>query len=175
MSSMERVRKKVEAPPPPVDPSLSRRFWIGGAILGVLVGVGVAFLAVPPIFDHYFGVADIELGHTYRGNGIALTVEDVATEFVVDRLHVSVLLQVEDQEGRWCPAPTSIRAELTSGFRALPESSDPPLADPCVPGALTGPVLLRFSFPRITEGEPHILHIDDPRVRLYLRPGEPGE
>ena len=90
-------------------------------------------------------------------------------------LQTRQLLQVEDQDGRWCPAPTSIRAELTSGFRALPESSDPPLADPCVPGALTGPVLLRCSFPRITEGEPHIHHIDDPRVRLDLQPGEPGE
>ena len=172
---MERVRKKIEAPPPPVDPSLSRRFWIGGAILGVLAGVVFAFVAIPPIFDHYFGVADIELGHTYRSDGIALTVEEVSTEFVVDRLLVSIVLLVEDPEARWCPSPTSIRAELSSGFRVLPQASEPPLPDPCVPGALTGPVLFTFSFPRVTEGQPHILHIDDPRVRLYLQPGEPGE
>ncbi|MGD9934228.1 MAG: hypothetical protein AB7T37_10990 [Dehalococcoidia bacterium] len=175
MSSMERVRKKIEAPPPPVDPSLSRRFWIGGAVLGVLAGVVFVVFAVPPIFDHYFGVADIELGQTYRSDGIALTVEEVSTEFVVDRLEVAVVLLVEDPEARWCPHPTSIRAELSSGFRVLPESSDPPLSAPCVPGALTGPVTLTFSFPRVTEGDPHILHIDDPRVRLYLRPGKPGE
>lgn len=175
MSSMERVRKKIEAPPPPVDPSLSRRFWIGGAVLGVLAGVAFVVFAIPPIFDHYFGVADIELGHTYRKDGVALTVDDVSTRFEGDRLHVAVVLRVDDPEARWCPSPTSIRAELTSGFRVLPESSEPPLPDPCVAGALAGPIHLAFSFPRVTEGEPHILHIDDPRVRLYLQPGEPGE
>lgn len=177
MSSVQpaRVRKKVEAPPPPVDPLVRKRWWVGGAILGVIAGVLVAVLAVPPIFDHYFGIADIGLGQTYRHGGISFTVQNVSITAAGGRRVMHVDLEVGDRAGEWCPTRSALRLELEGGFRAQPESTQPPLAEPCVPGALTGAVQLVFSFPETAVGEPHILQIDDPKVRLWLQPGEPGE
>lgn len=177
MSSAQptRVRKKIEAPPPPVDPLVRKRWWVGGAILGVIAGVLFAVLAVPPIFDHYFGIADIGLGHTYRDGGMSFTVSNVATVESGDRRLVTVDLEVGDRDAEWCPTRSTMRLELDGGFRVQPESSEPPLTDPCVAGALTGTVQMVFSFPVTATGEPHILHIDDPKVRLWLQPGEPGE
>ena len=51
-----------------------------GAILGVIAGALIAFLALPPLFSHYFGAADIELGKSYAADGRVLQVIESARQ-----------------------------------------------------------------------------------------------
>jgi hypothetical protein len=165
-------RRRLAQEAPGTPPSIKRKWWYGGAILGTLVGAVVAVLAIPPVFDRYFGIADIALGHTYDGQQVDLRVEESRRS--ADGGRIEVVLAVSENTG-WCPAASAFRLEFAGNVSLGGARLDPD------PGDCGGGVFARDALTLSFEGrnreldDLHILHIDDPKVRLWLQPGEPGE
>jgi hypothetical protein len=165
------LRQRIPEEAPSTPPSIRRLYWYGGAVLGVVAGVVIALLVVPPIFNHYFGVADIALGHTYRGEGVALRVASAGLA-ESDPGRFVVVLDVLANEG-WCPDPSDFRLELANRL-SIGGASLSPAPDACVDGRLEAAALeVSFASGGREPGQLHILHVEHPRVRFWLQPGEP--
>ncbi len=169
-----RVRRRVAQEEPGTPPSIKRLYWYGGAALGVLAGVLIALFVVPPIFDRYFGVADIELGHEYGGEGVRMGVTSAGAA-ADDPGRFNIVLAIAENDG-WCPTASDFRLELVGrvsigGAQLTPDPASCRGSGPLEAETLT------VSFPAGVHSadELHILHIEDPKVRFWLQPAEPGE
>jgi hypothetical protein len=172
-----RARKPVEQPQPETPGSIRRLYWYSGAVLGVLAGVLIAAFVVPPIFDRYFGVADIALGDSYDGNVAELRVTglDVSYDGSENLDRFEIVLTVDRSEG-WCPSASDFRLELEGNVTLGGATLDP--APGCVAGeseVAEGRLAVSFDGRGHAADAMHILHLSDPEVRFWLKEGEPGE
>lgn len=143
------------------DTSGRRGCMTVGALLGVAVGLVIALVVMPRVFDHYFGTADIELGKTWEGTD-GRTARVIDAERLPDgTFHVRVVLA-----GDWNTTEAPPRLEVTKVSGRL---------SPSTQSVEDGAGAVVFQFPPVgVEGaEPRVLHFSDPRVRLHLQPGEP--
>jgi hypothetical protein len=170
-----RVRRRLEQPEPATPPNIRRLYWYGGAALGVLAGVLIALFVVPPIFDRYFGIADVELGHSHETEAVTLAGASAGLS-ADDPTRFEILLDVTGNSG-WCPTPADFRLELRGNVSIGAPRLDPAADDCAATGAPIDTPTLAVSFPANgrTADQLHILHITDPKVRFWLQPGEPGE
>jgi hypothetical protein len=166
-----RLRQRIPEEAPATPPSIRRLYWYGGAALGVVAGVVIALFVVPALFNRYFGVADIALGHTYRNDGLALRVVSAGLTPTEPGRFVIVLDVLANEA--WCPDPSDFRLELISRV-SVAGAALTPGPEACVEGRLAAAVL-SVSFASGARGpeQLHILHVDHPRVRFWLQPGEP--
>jgi hypothetical protein len=172
MTEPEPARRRVAAEASESEGG-NRIAWLVGGALGIVVGVIVAFLVVPPVFDHYFGVADIELGKSYRaesaGREARLTVREVRSG-PEGTDSVEVLLEVVAPDG-WGPGADTFRLRWSDGLVSAAASSDPPLLEGADAGRGTFEVVLRYRLHAL-DG-PRALVLEYPGVRFHLQPGEP--
>jgi hypothetical protein len=151
-----------------------RTYWLGGALLGVVVGGLIAFFVIPPLFDRYFSTADIALGQTYRrGDGLAIRALPAREVTGAGEARIEVGLEVGGT-AKWCPEPRHFRLELEGGVSLAGARFEPP--PPCPDGGM-GPGLLAITFAAGNHeaGEARTLHVAEPKARFWLQPGEPGE
>jgi hypothetical protein len=165
-----RVRRRIASEEPSTDPSIKRLYWWGGAVAGVVIGAVAAFFAIPPVFDRYFGVADIALGDQYESGDLSLGVTSAG--LAADGQRFEVVLDVGENHG-WCPADAVFRLELEDRISIGSATVDPARCEHAAP--LVGPVTLSFAAGSHGGELLRILHVDDPEVRFWLQPGEPGE
>jgi hypothetical protein len=150
-----------------------RTAWLVGGVLGIVAGVVVAFLVVPPVFDHYFGVADIELGKRYRtessGREAHITVREVRSgPEGTDSLEI--VLAVDAPEG-WGPGDGTFRLRWSDGLVSAATTSEPPLLEGADTGSGSFEVVLRYQLHPL-DG-PRLDVLEYPGVRFHLQPGEP--
>lgn len=173
--AQQRVRRRIEHEEPATPPSIRRLYWYGGAALGVLAGVLVALFVVPPIFDRYFGVADIALGHEYRADAAIIRVERAGAA-AGDPARFEVVLAVRENHS-WCPTASDFRLELEGRVSIGAPRLEPDTALCAAAGTPFQGTTLTLSFPAggRDPADLRVLHVADPRVRFWLQPGEPGE
>ena len=171
-----RTRRPIEQPQPETPPSIRRFYWYGGAALGVLAGALLALFAIPPLFDRYFGVADVALGHEYHGDVAELAVLSAEAELDPagrpDRFIIVLDVRRADS---WCPAATDFRLELEGNVSLGGATIDPLPECGGEASAPTGPMTVAFDARGHGANAMHILHLAEPEVRFWLKPGEPGE
>ncbi len=140
----------------------------------------VAFFVVPPVFDHYFGTADVELGHEHRAEGRALRVVE-ARRVAADGQEFPGVFEVElvvTASRTWTPEADNFSLELTTGgdrLALLPPDPARPETSLAMPLGQERRLVLRFAGTARRDTAPRILHVSDPRARFHLQPGEPGE
>ncbi len=172
MTTEQPARRRVSSDIPTDDASGRRRVLFIGAVLGIVAGVFVALFAIPPLFDRYFGVADIELGTAYRDGGFEVRIAGVeaAAQAEGGRTVARVTLALKGDAGSWCPADDRLLLEFEGGVRAARSGGLPPLA--CDGNAATGTVVLEFPAAGTT---PAILHSEALDARFHLQPGDPRD
>jgi len=171
-----RVRRPVaESDEPAESPNLRRGCVVTGAVLGILVGALVAFFVVPPLFDHYFGTADVEFGKRYERDGRAITVMSV-DEYIAGRddqtRHVSVVLKVEPGD-QWSPDVGGFRLHLQDGLivQPLTPEAKAPATFPDFNGEAR-PFALVYSVPE-SDAAPDYIEVPGFRAHFHLQPGKP--
>jgi hypothetical protein len=171
-----RVRRPVsDSDETPESPNLRRGCVVTGAVLGILVGALVAFFVVPPLFDHYFGTADVELGKRYEHDGRAITVMSV-DEYTAGRdgktRLVSIDLKVEPG-GPWKPDVAGFRLHLKDGLIVQPVApiEKIPVMFPDFTGE-TRPLSLLYAVPE-SHAPPDYIEVPGFRAHFHLQPGKP--
>ncbi len=171
MADEARVRRRVTAREAAGEDPGRRRILVLGAVLGVIAGALIAIFAIPPIFDRYFGVADVELGTAYRDGGLEVRVERVETVAAASGGSVvRVSLRVVDGAKSWCPANDRLLLEFAGGVKAGRAGA---LSVPdCGSAALPESVVLEFPAAGAT---PEVLHSEALDARFHLQPGDPRD
>ncbi|MCC7365424.1 MAG: hypothetical protein IT303_13745 [Dehalococcoidia bacterium] len=131
-----------------------------GAILGIVVGVLVAFLVVPPCMRWAFQPERVGPGETFDHEGLRAVVTSVVREG--DDWVVSLDVTVTKT---WHAGLEDVHLELDDGstVEPVPGQAAPPRQ---VPFGEPGTVALRF--PAGSGAEPVELVIDDPQIEFEL-------
>ncbi|MFN0147930.1 MAG: hypothetical protein ACKVT1_15610 [Dehalococcoidia bacterium] len=158
----------------PEDTSGRRGCILIGALLGVGAGVLIALFAVPPLFDHYFGTADVALGDSHTDGGRTVRVDRVEVGADYAGTMVTVSVTVEGKTA-WDFEVAAVRLELDDDVTLAGVAiiiRDAVERVRVAPGA---PVQLDLSFYRApgSTALPRILHIPGLKARFHLQPGEP--
>lgn len=147
-----------------------------GAALGIAVGTFVAFFLLPPIFGHFFGAADIELGKSYSSDGLTIRVLSAERQPGADgQLFPGVFLVKLEVMAitEWAPVGAEFELEVTgTDERFFPVSSDPALGG-VFPKSNRVPLALTFAGTERRDALPLKLHLAKPNVRFHLQPGKP--
>lgn len=176
MSEPQRlVRRRLEEPTP--DEPAGRGCLIAGGILGVVAGIVLGLLGLPPLLNALFSGEPIGFDDTYEGNGRVISI--LSLEQGPDVLRglpggetagVAIRLEVTARR-TWEVDPRFFQLELTSGGRwidaAAPVEAIPETSLEFVVGQ-TRELLLQFPVPPGREGEPKYLHLSDPNVKFGL-------
>ncbi len=171
MADGARVRRRVTAKEAAGEDPGRRRILVLGAVLGVIAGALIALFAIPPVFDRYFGVADVELGTAYRDGGLEVRVERVETVAAASGAPVvRISLKVVDRAASWCPASDRLLLEVAGGVKVgrLVAVSVPK----CDNVAMSESVVLEFPAAGAT---PEVLHSEALDARFHLQPGDPRD
>ena len=169
------VRRRLEKPE--TGEPAGRGCLIVGGILGVVAGVVLGLLGLPPLLNALFSGEPVGFDETYEGNGRVITI--LSLERGPDVLRglpggetagVAIRLSVTARR-TWEVEPRFFQLELTTGGRwvdaappvdALPETSlDFPLGE-------SRELLLQFPIPPGREGDPKYLHLSDPNIKFEL-------
>lgn len=171
----QRVRKRIPARVPG-DTQGRRGCLLIGAALGIVAGVLIAFFVLPPVFGHFFGTADIELGKTYAGDGKVIRIVNAERQPGPDgQLYPGVfVVRLEVMTNKtWAPVGADFQLEM-SGIdgRRYPASSNPALGGVLPLGNRIG-LVLTFAGTERRDVLPLKLHLRSPEVRFHLQPGKP--
>lgn len=162
----------------PSEPA-GRGCLVAGAILGVVAGVVLGLLGLPPLLNALFGGEPVAFDETYEGDGRVISI--LSLERGPDVLRglpggetagVAIRLSVTARR-TWEVEPRFFQLELTSGGRwidaAAPVEAIPETSLEFVLGQ-TRELLLQFPVPPGREGEPKYLHLSDPNIKFELTP-----
>lgn len=143
---------------------------MGGAALGIIVGVIFTFFLLPPLLEMFATATTVPYGEVYEAEARRLQV--VSAERVDDEFHVELQvrsnrtwdvtiadweLEISTQSSRIEPLPPQ---------PAIPETSlDFPLGEERT-------LLLRFPAPFRVDAEMLRLHLSEPWLTFELQPGE---
>ena len=173
------ARRRVVREMATADAAGRRGCMLVGALLGVGIGALVALFVVPPLLNHYFGTADVELGKTYEGDAKRMTVREVRTvpppEGATSSGTLEVVMDVTTNK-TWAPAPADFEVELSTGgerLALLPPDPSRPETSLTVTHAEPRTLVLRFAASTRRDALPETLHVAEPRVRFHLQPGKP--
>jgi hypothetical protein len=169
MNAPAPARRRIDAPAT-ADDGGRRGCLVTGAVAGIVVGALFAFLVMPRLFDRFFGTADIALGAEYTNGGRSIRVIESRRAGNV----VEVELRVRASR-TWTPAPADFELEMSKGERLalLEPDATRPETSLLMPLGDERTLVLRFGGATRADSVPRKLHIDEPRVRLHLVPGEP--
>lgn len=147
-----------------------------GAALGIAAGTFIAFFLLPPIFGHFFGAADIELGKAFSGDGKTIRVLSAERQPGADgQLYPGVfVVKIEVMAIKeWAPVGAEFELEVSgTDERSYPISSDPALGG-VFPRSNRVPLTLTFAGTERRDVLPLKLHLRSPEVRFHLQPGKP--
>lgn len=175
-------RRRIGPETPPEAPGDRHRAWWAGGIIGVIVGVLVAFLALPPIFDRYFGFADIALGEAHTEDSVTLTALGYAPGESADAAGTSqptIVVTLRAVTGlAWDPGAARITLEFedgrrVTGARLTAEGSVAPVSR-LAPGE-DAILALTFTLAAESESEPRLIEFKELKSRFHLQPGDPRD
>ena len=169
MTEPERLRKRVQDDRRPADPA-RRGCLLIGAFLGVAVGVVVALFLVPPLFDRYFGTADIALGDTHAADGKRLRVDRYQDNAGAGGTEIIVTMTITS-EAVWDLSMPTITLELEDGTIV---GGVAVRGGPRVPAGEAGlDADFEFQRPAGNTARPKLISFSEPKARYYLQPGKP--
>ena len=148
----------------PEDRSKRNLVVLLGALVGIGAGVVAALFIAPPLIDHFFGTADIDLGQPYERAHCVYRVTAVTRKTIAtNETDATYDINFEIMGSGVGFTANDFEIEMTNGTRIQPLEYLSP------GGGLHG---IRISVPAHVMGEPRILHVPALEARFHLIPRE---
>ncbi|GAB4323275.1 MAG: hypothetical protein Kow0010_04570 [Dehalococcoidia bacterium] len=171
------IRRRLDEPD--TGEPAGRGCLIAGGILGVIAGVVLGLLGLPPLLNALFSGDPVAFDETFDGDGRVISI--LSLEQGPDVLQglpggetagVAIRLSVTARR-TWEVEPRFFQLELTTGGRwidAAPPVDTLPETSLHFPLGESRELLLQFPIPPGREGAPKYLHLSDPNIKFELSP-----
>ncbi|MYK26928.1 MAG: hypothetical protein F4052_08300 [Dehalococcoidia bacterium] len=141
-----------------------RGFFRIAAILGVVIGIPLGVLGIPPLLNVFFDEPTVPVNGAYSEDGLTIWVESYEVDEGPPR-SVTVTLDLRTAEP-WAFDPEGLELEMSEGESA-------PLSSYAAPDVFEagpeGTLVLRFSLAGADEdAEPQAVRFPEPKVRFAL-------